>query len=315
MRRTLILVVVALAVAGCVVVGRTARAGAQPPLRLAHRYQRYSGENSFVIGFESLWVGGSNNGQSVTRVDLATGKTRTIAASATANDSIDVGPTAVWYSDFDNGALRRIDPTKNKVTHVTTGLAGASDAVFVGGHVWELLHHAQSVAEIDGRTGRVVARLRLPSADGGTLASGPTQGAYAYGSLWVAVPNKNSIYRIDPSRHTVTAAINADSSTGGPLVAAGGSLWAVCGKLLAIDPATNRVTLRIPITAAGLTALGGELWATTAKGAIEEIDPKSGAALSKTQPRGTFFTDVTAAGGELWAWDANNVQVDEFRTN
>jgi streptogramin lyase len=60
--------------------------------------------------------------------------------------------------------------------------------------------------------------------------------------------------------------------------------------------------------------VGGELWATTAKGVIEEIDPETGAVLSKTQPHGTSFTGLTAADGELWAWDGNTVQVDDFRT-
>jgi streptogramin lyase len=315
MRAMLMIAIVAsLALAGGVVGGRGAtatRGGAG--LKLLRTFQRNSGEEGYAVGFGSLWVGASNEGQAVTRIDLTTGKLRTIAALAGNDDSIGIGPNAVWYSDFENGALRRIDPALNRVTHVTTGLAGAANAAFVGGDVWESLHHAQSVAEIDGKTGRELARVRLPSPGGGVTASGPASITYAYGSIWVAIVNTNSVDRIDPRRRTVTAVYKTGAGSGGTLVAAGGSLWAAAATLVRINPATNAITMRLRISAVGLAAAGGDLWAATAKGAIDAINPATGAIESTTQPSGAFFTDIQSADGDLWAWDGNKVQVDEYR--
>jgi streptogramin lyase len=280
---------------------------------VVHRYQRYSGEEGFAVGFGSLWVGAAQNGEAVARVAIGTGRARSITAPTDQDTALAAGPTAVWVSDFGDGAVMRIDVKRDRVTQTTKGLAGAAEIAVAGGNVWVGLHHGQSVAELDGATGRELERIPLPPAADGVTANGPTGIALAFGSVWVAVPNLNEIVRLDPRTRRPVATIHAGSDCCGPLAAAGGGVWAASDSgLERIDPRTNRVDARVRLQGPSLAVLDGRLWAAVSNKVVS-VDPRTGKLGDATHVAHAFFTGLVSGAGALWAWDANAVQVVELR--
>jgi streptogramin lyase len=246
-------------------------------ITLVGQYQRYAGEEGLGVGFGSLWVSGADNGESVVRVNVATSKAVSIPAPSDEDTQIGVGPDAVWMSDFGDGIVRRIDPATDKVIGSTKGLLGASGFAFSGADVWVALHHAQAIAELNGKTGRLVTRLAVPRPGGGVTASGPGSVAVGFGSVWTVVPNIAALVRLDPATRKVAAVIHDGADCCGDLAVLGGSVWVSSGGSVdRIDPKTKKVSARIRLTTAdGLTArlavLDGRLWllqATTSSRSI-----------------------------------------------
>jgi streptogramin lyase len=286
-------------------------------VRAVAKYQRYAGEEGLGVGFGSIWVSSVDNGESVARMNIVTSKSVSISAPSDEDSAIGVGPDAVWMDDFAGGIVRRIDPATNKITASTKGLLGPSGFAFSGRDVWVALHHAQSVAELDGRTGRVRARLAVPAPGGGVTAGGPSSVAVGFGSVWAAVPNIAAVVRLDPVRRKVVAVIHG--LDGGDVAVVGGSVWAISGGSAdRIDPKTNAVNARIHLAAsadnlvAPVAVLDGRLWAAP-NNSIVEIDPRSARVISRTVFGKAFFKDLETGHGALWAWDANTNQINELR--
>jgi streptogramin lyase len=290
-------------------------------VKLVTQYQRYAGEEGLGVAFGSLWVSSVDNGASVARMSLATSKSVSIPAASDEDTQIGIAPGAVWMSDFGDGIVRRIDPATNKVTATTKGLLGASGFAFSGDDVWVALHHAQAVAELNGQTGRVLARLAVPSPGGGVVASGPGSVVVGFGSVWTSVPNIAALVRLDPATHKVLAVIHDGADCCDDGVVAGDSIWVRAGGSVdRIDPKTNTVTARIHLAATsdGLTAplvvLDGRLWAASGD-TIVAIDPSTARVISRTVIAKAYFKDLAAANGALWAWDESTNEIDELRAS
>lgn len=290
----------------------------QSRVTLVKHYQRYAGEEGLGIGFGSLWVSGTDNGESVARMNLRTSKSVSIDAPSDEDSQIGIARDAVWMSDFGDGVARRIDPATNRVTATTKGLAGASGFAFSGNDVWVALHHGQAVADLDGKTAKLRFRIAVPQAGGGVTAGGPGSVAVGFGTVWTSVPNLEALVRLDPVARKAVAVIHRGSECCGAVVVAGGGVWAASGTAVErIDPATNRVSARVHIATqndlgASLAVLDGNVWATEG-GSIVELDAHTGHVLSRTRFANAFFTDLAAGNGALWAWDGNTNQVDELR--
>jgi outer membrane protein assembly factor BamB len=285
-------------------------AAAAPRVAMARVFQRYSGDQGFAVGFGSVWVGGTNNGETITRLALTGDTTKDIAAPSTDYVGLAAGPTAIWVSDFGANLVRRIDPATNRVTLIH-GLPGPSGYAFEGSKVYVALHHGQAVAQLDATNGRIVRRFPVPSPGGGVTASGPSNLAVAYGAVWASVPNLQAVVRISPTG--ATKVLRLGEGCGGSVAAAGGGLWVACDRqLVRLNPATRRVTVRLPLTG-DLAVLNGRLWVAAAGGRLVDLDPRTGAVASTSRFPGAFWDDpFIAAGGHLWAWDANRARIDEF---
>jgi streptogramin lyase len=287
-------------------------------VKMVGQYQRYAGEEGLGVGFGSIWVGSADNGESVARVDIATSKSVSIQAPSDEDATIGVGPDAIWMSDFGDGIVRRIDPVTGKVTASTKGLLGASDFAFAGGVVWVALHHAEAVAELNGRTGRLLVRVAVPKPGGGVTAGGPGSIAVGFGSVWTGVPNLAAVVRLDPATHRALAVIPAGADCCGDIEVADASVWFTSGgSVNRIDPKTNKVSGRIHLTTADgllarLAVLDGRLWAAP-RNTIVEIDPVAARVVSRTQFTRAYFKDLVAGSGALWAWDATTNEIDKLR--
>jgi streptogramin lyase len=282
------------------------------------QYQRYAGEEGLGVGFGSIWVGSADNGESVARVDVATSQSTSIRAPSDEDAEIGVGPDAVWMSDFSDGIVRRIDPATDRITASTKGLPGASGFAFSGRVVWVALHHGEAVAELDGRTGRLLARVAVPKPGGGVTAGGPGRVALGFGSIWTGVPNLAAVVRLDRATHRALAVIPAGADCCGDVEVAGGSVWFTSGGSVdRIDPKTNEVSSRIHLTNADgllarLAVIHGRLWAAP-DNTIVEIDPLTARVVSRTPFTKASFKDLVAGSGALWAWDATTNQIDQLR--
>ncbi|HST17126.1 MAG TPA: hypothetical protein VLK36_05620 [Gaiellaceae bacterium] len=285
---------------------------------MVHKYQRYAGEEGLGVGFGSLWVSGADNGDSVARMSLASLKSVSIPAASDEDTEIGVGPDAVWMSDFGDGVVRRIDPATNRVTVSVNNLPGASWFAFSGGDVWVALHHGQAVVELDGKTGRLIERLPVPSPGGGVVANGPSYVALGFGSVWTQVPNIMAVVRFDPATRKVVAVIHDGANCCGHVAVAGGSIWVSSGGSVdRINPKTNTVTARIHVGSAddlnsGIAVLDGKLWAAPGN-TVVEIDPVTAHVISRTAFSKAYFKDIEVGGGALWAWDANTNYIDQLR--
>ena len=117
----------------------------------------------------------------------------------------------------------------------------------------------------------------------------PEQLIAAFGSVWIADPVAGEIVRVDSERRAVTARIAVGSALGLAMEPVGGELWAIGAdetRLLRIDPATDRVTDRVPLRtpdgrsfpAFQVLASDRAVWAVSGEGALR-LDPQTGAGL------------------------------------
>ncbi len=101
--------------------------------------------------------------------------------------------------------------------------------------------------------------------------------------------------------------------------AAAGSLWVATdrGRLVRIDPRTNRVTRRVSIGrgACAMTAAAGAIWVTNyLRSTVLRVDLRSGRVRSIAVDAGPF--DALVAFGRLWvtAWEAGRLDEVDLQT-
>ncbi len=187
-------------------------------------------------------------------------------------------PEAVWASDYRNGLLLRLDPTSLATTAtikhggkpermvasggalwVTDRKEGAIQSVDlkaplpdrkpmrdlkapfslaeVGGSLWIADQDSRTVVSLDPKARALVGKPI-------SVALLPSSLAYGANSLWVYCAGIGAFQRLDPSTRTMAATIPLDFWATNQ-VFVGGGLWVANsseGRLMMIDPATNRVT-------------------------------------------------------------------------
>jgi hypothetical protein len=144
------------------------------------------------------------------------------------------------------------------------------------GAVW--VAHGQTISRVDPHTLRPTATVTGYRPTGDHQLLGMTAGASA---VWVTVVGAG-VLRIDPASAKVVARIPV--ITQAPAAVGAGAVWVVCcggdtkgtaGRLVRIDPATNRVAATIPLhglpDAVGAGPRG--VWVRGALGPVWRIDP------------------------------------------
>jgi outer membrane protein assembly factor BamB len=151
---------------------------------------------------------------------------------------------------------------------------------------------------------RVVANIAL--ADNlGSIDSG-------LGAVWATDPSKGHVLRLDPRTREVRARIPVGGEAG--VTVGAGAVWAFNerGRLVRIDPATNRVTdrvaLRLPngdlLTSRELQILDGSPWMIGLEGALR-LNARNGHVEHFTQLEGEQVEPRFMIGSEdsLWVLD------------
>jgi virginiamycin B lyase len=147
------------------------------------------------------------------------------------------------------------------------------------GGVW--LTGQNQVLRLDPATGRVVATIEVPQAPCMASATG-------FGALWTATCTPGGLARIDPETNQVTdhvrlrvaSALGGEGSIGvgtdGIWVIIDGSSCSGC-RLARVDPATMRVSARVPVTdgSAAVRAGVGFIWITNPDAnTVQQVDPR-----------------------------------------
>lgn len=203
-------------------------------------------------------------------------------------------------------------------------------AALGGRFVWVSLFGAPYVLRIDPRRNVVVGRTKVGNGACGlgagagslwiedtysstvsrvSLRSGkrtaaidvggtPYDATFAYGAAWATAYGADDLVRIDPASNRVTARVPLDKATG--VVGAFGSVWATgADGVVRVDPATNDVVARIALPLAGWTAAGeGAVWVTTPSG-LSRIDPGTNTVSATVAIPGNLG-DPAVVAGKVW---------------
>ena len=173
----------------------------------------------------------------------------------------------IWFGNFEDKTLERIDPKTRKLIHPFLGIEDgiASMAVGLGG-VWIVSATDAVLLRIDPQY-RTIERIPLPANKGDIDFTAPTETIVGAGSVWVAEANK--VFRIDPKKLRVVQTIDVPQAD---LLAFGdGMLWVGSSNISSIseiDPAINQVvrTVKLRHFVSSLAVGGGFVWATVTPG-------------------------------------------------
>jgi DNA-binding beta-propeller fold protein YncE len=226
-----------------------------------------------VVGFTSdgrdLWI--AVDGTRLAKIDGVTGSEETSIRLTTRRlfalrdaGFLAVGRRSIWLTVPTLGEpmgpqeLWRIDPEGGGVLATYRLGPDPTTPLLDGPYVWSISFNGLS--RIDVRSGRT--QLVVPSGGPG----GPWGVAAGGGSIWMG-QQSGEVWRLDPA----TGRPDAKIPVGGPVrgVAFGGGLaWVTTEtSLLSIDPATNEVARRVPLTnpepglgPIGVAYLGGSVW-------------------------------------------------------
>jgi YVTN family beta-propeller protein len=153
-------------------------------------------------------------------------------------------PTALWFTDWGSGTLKRLDSATDKVVAtVQTGPQPTSIAVAPGA-IWVSNHTSTLVTRVDPATNSMAATIPFTGyTTGQNTASDCCFSATAAGAgaIWtVAGANTRTLVRIDPRTNEATAALTFPQSID-VIAVADGSVWVgTGGRIDRIDPKAVR---------------------------------------------------------------------------
>lgn len=272
----------------------------------------------------SVWLGDHRDG-AVVQVDPSTNQ---VVWTWRGDLAFDYGGLLaaggkVWLLQLSIGKARppltSIDPATHKRTTVA-GLTEPTGFAATSGSIWVSSFQDPWLRRVDARTGRVVAKVRVPGIRDSVI------GLAARGSLWLTSVNhfRPVVDRIDPGSGKILASFHpfgGDAIVRG-VGSVGPSLWVSTAAssgptVVRIDMRTNRITRELRPKIAGnpdafpavLAPGDGTLWLQTSPASIARIDPTSGRRLAQltlpldpTRPSADYWNSALVAGySSYWA--------------
>ena len=200
--------------------------------------------------------------------------------------------------------LFSIDPVTNAVS-LGLDTSHGYDAQFVAtdtNSIWGSDYTQNSVRRYDTTTGKLIASIAIPTAEG--IVS-------AYGSTWVVSHHDGNLYRLDPSTNHVTAHAPLSLPGDGGLqgIASGlGSIWVGGGveqSVWQVDPTTMKITEQVEMPS-GLESCGDlavsthDVWTTECLDSthVLRVDPAT-QSVSSYDAQG-LVTTLSADGASVW---------------
>jgi YVTN family beta-propeller protein len=177
-----------------------------------------------------------------------------------------------------------------------------------GRDVWAVEPAARAVARVDSAAHAVIQTV--------PVGNDPSAVVVADGSVWVANHDDGTVSRISPETDQVVQTIQVGT---GPLALAdgSGSVWVTNGDdrtVTRIDEQSGRVIATIHTNAVGrgIAVAAGAVWVTDeATGRILEVDPTTNT-VSGAVSVGNGPTGVTQADGQVWVVNSLDGTVDRI---
>jgi len=199
---------------------------------------------------------------------------------------------SVWAGGLAIGDVLRIDPASGRVVSRTNIGARVFNLASAPGAVWAVANITGTASRIDSRTGKVTATVRV--------GNGPYDVEWGFGSAWVSNSADGTVSRITGKRVVKTIKVGVEPNG---LSAIGSSLWVTdhtAGKLLRIDPRSNRVTGSVTLTGADwVTGYRGSLYVSQETNVVTRVDARTlkvrGSVEVKRNPLGSAIV-----AGKLW---------------
>jgi len=199
---------------------------------------------------------------------------------------------SVWAGGLAIGDVLRIDPSTGKVTKRISVGARVFNLARAPGAVWAVANLTSTATRIDARTGRVTASVRV--------GNSPYDIERGFGSAWVSNAGDGTVSRITGTKVVKTIAVGKEPNG---LSAIGRYLWVTdhtAGKLLRIDPRTNRITGTVKLAGADwVTGFGTSLYVSQETNVVTRVDARTlkvlGTVKVKRNPLGSAIVN-----GQLW---------------
>jgi streptogramin lyase len=199
---------------------------------------------------------------------------------------------SVWAGGLAIGDVLRIDPASGKVVSRINVGARVFNLASAPRAVWAVANITGTATRIDSRTGKVTATVRVGNA--------PYDVEWGFGSAWVSNSGDGTISRITGTKVVKTIRVGGEPNG---LSAIGSFIWAADyrgGKLLRLDPRTNRVTATLSLPGADwVTGHDGSLYVSQERNVVTRVDARTlkvlGSAKVKRNPLGSAIVN-----GELW---------------
>src|SRR5689334_22933800 len=213
------------------------------------------------------------------------------------------GGGSVWVGGLGSGDVIRIDPANGKIVKRITVGARVFNLAAAPGAVWAIDNALSTAVRVDTATGKVTARV--------PVGFQPYDIEWGFGSAWVANAGDGTVWRITNGKVAKKIKVGAEPNG---LTAYRGSLWVsdhTLGKVVRIDPATNKITGTVKLPGADwITGLGGAIYVSQETNVVSRVSVQTlkvtGSVKVARNPLGSAIV-----GGKLWVpcIDANQVVV------
>ena len=209
---------------------------------------------------------------------------------------------SVWVGGLGSGDVLRVDPRTGRVV----GRIAAGPRIFnlaVGGRaIWAVSNAASTLTRIDTATGKTTTTA---------VGAQPYDVEWGFGSAWVANAGDGTVWRVTHGKVVKKLRIGVEPNG---LTAYRGYVWATdhtLGKLVRIDPRTNRVTASLDVPGADwVTGVGDALFVSQETNRVSRISLRTlkvaGGVRVDRNPLGSALV-----GHQLWVpcIDAGTVDV------
>lgn len=212
-----------------------------------------------ATGFHALWIPLCGKHRALARVDLASNALQVFAVGpAGPEGGITTSPEGVWMVLDRKGTLARIDPVSGKVQARVKLPSGSYNPRYSGGLVWVTRAEGAQVTAVDPQSAKVV----------GSAATGPRPRFLTDGDglVWTLNQGDGSLSGVDAqSRAPVHQVALGTPGSGGDIAFSDGRVWTTMPKvpLSMIDAASGE--LRCQWAGPGGDSLGighGAIWLT-----------------------------------------------------
>jgi serine/threonine protein kinase len=217
-----------------------------------------SNPSDLAVGQGAVWVVNVSD-RTVSRIDPDSKSVRTAPAGGDPR-SVAAGEGAVWVLSPRDAALARIDPNTLSTLGTTAVVQRTGQLAYGGFGAWALAVGEGSVWVGGTTINRINPKgVVLEAIPDSYLAISI---AFGHGSVWIrngAFEPGGGIWRVDPATNRVTAKVPLSFYPFGLAVGEGGA-WTAhseTDRLVRIDPATNRIDARIPVGDAPLDVAVG----------------------------------------------------------